>query len=73
MKHRRVDSELIYATFACNPVGLVRTMINWLANPARFMRWSATALPWCGWLTVAAVVTGLYLALVTAPPDYQQG
>jgi heme exporter protein C len=48
-------------------------MINWLANPARFMRWSATVLPWCGWLTLAALALGLYLALVAAPPDYQQG
>ena len=48
-------------------------MINWLANPARFMRWSAAALPWCGWATVGVLAVGLYLALVVAPPDYQQG
>src|ERR1700739_2780591 len=48
-------------------------MISRFANPARFMRLSATALPWCGWLTFAIVTLGLYLALVTAPPDYQQG
>jgi heme exporter protein C len=48
-------------------------MISRLANPARFMRLSATVLPWCGWLTLAILVVGLYLALVTAPPDYQQG
>jgi len=48
-------------------------MINRLANPARFMRWSATVLPWCGRVTVAVVALGLYLALVAAPPDYQQG
>jgi heme exporter protein C len=48
-------------------------MINRFANPARFMRLSAKTLPWCGWSTVAVLAVGLYLALVVAPPDYQQG
>jgi len=48
-------------------------MISRFANPARFMRISSTALPWCGWLTLAVVGLGLFLALVTTPPDYQQG
>src|SRR6201987_5450497 len=48
-------------------------MISRLANPARFMRLSTTVLPWCGWLTFAILVIGLCLALVAAPPDYQQG
>ncbi len=48
-------------------------MINRFANPARFMRTSAAALPWCGWLSLAVIAAGLYLALVVAPPDYQQG
>jgi heme exporter protein C len=48
-------------------------MISWLANPARFMRLSAMALPWCGRATLAVIALGLYLALVVAPPDYQQG
>ena len=48
-------------------------MINWLANPARFMRFSAKALPWCGWGSVAVLAVGLYWSLVLAPPDYQQG
>ena len=48
-------------------------MINWLANPARFTRFSATVLPWCARATLAVLLTGLYLALVVAPPDYQQG
>jgi heme exporter protein C len=42
-------------------------MINWLANPARFMRISAWALPWCAWAAVAVLAVGLYLALVAAP------
>ncbi len=48
-------------------------MINRFANPARFMRLSGTILPWCAAATVAVLAVGLYLALVVAPPDYQQG
>jgi heme exporter protein C len=48
-------------------------MINWLANPARFMRLSATAVPWCGWAAALALTVGLFWSLVVAPPDYQQG
>jgi heme exporter protein C len=43
------------------------------ANPSRFMRMSAAALPWLVALTAALLVVGLFLALVAAPPDYQQG
>lgn len=43
------------------------------ANPNRFLRLSAAILPWCAWLTAAALVAGLYLGLLVAPPDYQQG
>src|SRR6202008_1886932 len=62
---------LIYAIFVCNIIG--PTMISRLANPARFMRISAVALPWCGWPPLAVLAAGLYLSLVAAPPDYQQG
>src|SRR3979411_593766 len=48
-------------------------MINWLANPARFMRLSVWALRWCAWAAVLVLAVGLYLSLVAAPPDYQQG
>jgi heme exporter protein C len=48
-------------------------MINWLANPARFMRLSVWALRWCAWAAVVVLAVGLYLSLVVAPPDYQQG
>jgi len=43
-----------------------------LANPARFQRFSARALPWCAGLTAILLLVGLYMALVVAPPDYQQ-
>ncbi|MBV8504250.1 MAG: heme ABC transporter permease [Alphaproteobacteria bacterium] len=46
--------------------------MNWLANPARFMRLSARAVPWCGWAAVLVLAVGLFWSLVVAPPDYQQ-
>src|SRR5271155_1944017 len=49
------------------------TMINRFANPAQFMRLSARVLPWCAWPCLLVLAIGLYLALVVAPPDYQQG
>jgi heme exporter protein C len=48
-------------------------MINWLANPARFMRLSAKAVSWCGWAAVLTLAVGLFWSLIVAPPDYQQG
>jgi heme exporter protein C len=50
-----------------------RMTINRFANPARFMRLSARVLPWCAWLCLICMAAGLFLALVAAPPDYQQG
>ena len=44
-----------------------------LASPTRFMRFSARLLPWAGWTTAALLGLGLYLGLLVAPPDYQQG
>jgi heme exporter protein C len=48
-------------------------MTSRFANPARFMRISAAALPWCAWASLGVIAVGLYLALFAAPPDYQQG
>jgi heme exporter protein C len=48
-------------------------MTSRFANPARFMRISAAALPWCAWASLGVIALGLYLALFAAPPDYQQG
>ncbi|WP_331461682.1 heme ABC transporter permease [Vineibacter terrae] len=47
--------------------------IHFLANPARFQRFSARILPWLGALTALLWASGLYMALLVAPPDYQQG
>ncbi|MBX3503649.1 MAG: heme ABC transporter permease [Alphaproteobacteria bacterium] len=43
-----------------------------LANPARFQRFSARALPWCAGVTAILLLVGLYMAFFVAPPDYQQ-
>ena len=48
-------------------------MIQKFASPARFMRLSQVLLPWMAGLTVAFAAVGLYLGLVVAPADYQQG
>jgi heme exporter protein C len=43
------------------------------ANPTRFMRLSGALLPWLGPCSVLLLAAGIVLALVVAPPDYQQG
>ena len=48
-------------------------MISRLANPTRFMRTSGTVLPVLAGVTPLVLLVGLYLALIVAPPDYQQG
>ena len=47
--------------------------LHFLANPARFRRFSARVLPALSVVTALAVAVGLYWALMIAPPDYQQG
>jgi heme exporter protein C len=43
------------------------------ANPLRYQRLADAVLPWAAGLAVVLTLLGLYLALVVAPPDYQQG
>jgi heme exporter protein C len=50
-----------------------RTWTQTLANPTRFMAISAQVLPWLAGLSAALLTVGLYQALVSSPPDYQQG
>jgi len=47
--------------------------LHFLANPARFRRFSQRVLPALSLVTAAVLAVGLYLALVASPPDYQQG
>jgi heme exporter protein C len=44
-----------------------------LANPTRFLAFSARVLPWAGASAAGLFAAGLYLALFVAPADYQQG
>lgn len=44
-----------------------------LANPNQFLRLSRRVLPVAGILAAILIALGLYLGLVVAPPDYQQG
>jgi len=44
-----------------------------LSSPKYFYDIAGKIIPWVGGLCALALVTGLYLGLVVAPPDYQQG
>jgi heme exporter protein C len=43
------------------------------ANPARFVQFANGVLPFLWAVTAALFAVGLYLSLIAAPPDYQQG
>ncbi|MHB1204847.1 MAG: heme ABC transporter permease [Rhodospirillaceae bacterium] len=43
------------------------------ANPTTFMRIANAIFPWAAGLAVVLFLVGLPIALVTSPPDYQQG
>ena len=50
--------------------------VNWfhrLASPKHFYRIVGYLIPWFGWACLLLVLSGLYLGLMKAPPDYQQG
>ena len=47
--------------------------LHFLANPARFRRFSAAVLPALAIVTALALAAGLYFATIVSPPDYQQG
>lgn len=48
-------------------------MINYLANPVRFLKFSKVATPIFGWLSLLAFTWGLYLALIESPPAIEHG
>ena len=48
-------------------------VLHRFANPARFLRFAAIALPWFAAAAVACIGAGLALALFASPADYQQG
>ncbi|MFO1071607.1 MAG: heme ABC transporter permease [Geminicoccaceae bacterium] len=43
------------------------------ANPLRFQRIADAVYPWTAWAALLLAPVGLYLALIAAPADYQQG
>ncbi len=48
-------------------------MINFLANPARFLRFSRIARPIFGWAALILILPGLYFGLFNSPADQLQG
>jgi heme exporter protein C len=49
------------------------SFLHKFASPRYFYSLSGRLIPWLGALTLGLFLTGLYLGLVKAPPDYQQG
>jgi heme exporter protein C len=47
--------------------------LHFLANPARFRRFSQRVLPGLAFATVLMLAVGFYMAFFIAPQDYQQG
>jgi heme exporter protein C len=47
--------------------------LHFLANPARFRRFSQRVLPGLGFATVLMLAVGAYLTFFVSPEDYQQG
>ncbi|MDB5488883.1 MAG: Heme exporter protein [Reyranella sp.] len=47
--------------------------LHFLANPARFRRFSQRVLPSLGFATALMLAVGFYMAFFVAPEDYQQG
>jgi len=48
-------------------------IISYLANPARFLRFSRIATPVCGWLALGLIGVGLGFALFISPPAEEHG
>jgi len=48
-------------------------MMQSFANPKRFLRLANRVMPWAAGASALLLAVGLYLALVNAPQDYQQG
>ncbi|MEP3891818.1 MAG: heme ABC transporter permease [Hellea sp.] len=48
-------------------------MINYLANPVRFLKLSKFATPIFGALALMTMIWGLYLALIKSPPAIEHG
>ncbi len=47
-------------------------MINYFANPTRFLRIAKVLQPIVALVTVGSILAGLYYSLIESPPDYKQ-
>jgi len=47
-------------------------MINYFANPTRFLKIAKGLQPIVALIAVGSILTGLYYSLIQSPPDYQQ-
>jgi heme exporter protein C len=49
--------------------------LNWFkyASPATFYPVAGKMIPWFGWIAAALTAVGVYVGLVLAPTDFQQG
>ena len=47
-------------------------MINYFANPTRFLKIAKGMQPIVALVAVGSILTGLYYSLIQSPPDYQQ-
>ena len=47
-------------------------MINYFANPTRFLKIAKRVQPIVAAATVCSILAGLYYSLIQSPPDYQQ-
>ncbi len=56
-----------------NILKIISSIFSYLANPARFLRFSRIATPVSGWLALALIGFGLILALLKSPPDVLHG
>jgi len=48
-------------------------LLHQLSSPRYFYAFAGRLVPWLGGICVLLMLAGLYLGLVVAPPDYQQG
>jgi heme exporter protein C len=48
-------------------------LVSYLANPARFLRFSRFATPVSGWLALALIGAGLIISLFISPPAVEHG
>ena len=48
-------------------------MINYLANPSRFLKFSKFFSPFVGWITLISLLVALYYSLIKSPPAEEHG